>query len=51
MYIVVDLPQTQKFYDSLRVVVDPLTESARFIPIKSSYSAEDYARIFLDEIV
>ena len=25
--------------------------SARFIPIKSTYSAEYYARIFIDEIV
>lgn len=31
--------------------MDRLTKSARFIPIKSSYSAEHYVRIFLDEIV
>ena len=33
------------------MVVDRLSKSSRFIPIKSSYSAEDYARNFLDEIV
>lgn len=51
MDFVVGLPRTQKSYDSIWVVVDRLIKFARFIPVKSSYSAEDYARIFLDEIV
>ena len=51
MDFVVGLPHPQKSYDSIWVVVDRLTKSARFIPIKSAYSPEDYARIFLDEIV
>ena len=33
------------------MVVDRLTESSHFIPIKSTYSADDYAKIFIDEIV
>ena len=33
------------------MVVDKLTESTHFILIKSTYSAEDYAKIFIDEIV
>ena len=45
------LPQTQKLYDSIWVVVDRLTEFAHFITIKFTYSAQDYARIFIDEIV
>ena len=48
---VVGLPRTQKKYDSIWVIVDRLTKSAHFIPIKSTYSAADYARIFIDEIV
>ena len=51
MDFVVGLPRTQKSYDFIWVVVDRLNKSARFIPIKSSYLAEDYATIFLDEIV
>ena len=51
MDFVVGLPRTQKSYDSIWVVVDQLTKSARFIPVKSSYPAEDYARIFVDKIV
>ena len=31
--------------------VDRLTKSSHFIPVNSTYSAEDYARIFIDEIV
>ena len=49
MDFVVGLPRTQKSYDSIWVVVDRLTKHARFIPVKSSYSEEDYAKIFLDE--
>ena len=51
MDFVVGLPHTQKSYDSIWVVVDRLTKSASFILVKSTYSAEDYARIFLAEIV
>ena len=51
MVFVVGLHQTQKAYNSIWVIVDMLTKSLHFIPIKSTYSAEDYARIFIDEIV
>ena len=44
------LPWTQKSYDSIWVVVDRLTNSARFISVKSTYLVEDYARVFLDKI-
>ena len=51
MDFVVGLPLTQKSYDSIWVVVVGLTKSARFISIKSTYSARDYERTFLYEIV
>ena len=51
MDFVVGSPRTEKSYNSIWVVVDRLSKSARFIPIKLTYSAEDYARIFIDEIV
>ena len=51
MDFVVDLPRTQKQYDSIWVIVDRLTKFANFIPVKSTYSADEYARIFIDEIV
>ena len=51
MNFVVGLPRTQKSYDSIWLVVYQLTKFSRFILVKSSYLAEDYDRIFLDEIV
>ena len=33
------------------MVVDRLNKSARFILIKYTYSVEDYAKIFINEIV
>ena len=51
MDFVVGFHRTQKQYDSIWVVVDRLTKSVYFILVKSTYSAEDYARIFIDEIV
>ena len=33
------------------MVADRLTKFAHFIPVKSTYSAKYYARIFIDEIV
>ena len=51
MDFVIGLPRTQKSYDSIWVVVDQLTKSTHFIPVKSTYLEEDYARIFLDKIV
>ena len=50
MDFVVGLPRTQKQYDFIWVIVDRLTKSAHFIPVKYTYLAEDYARIFIDEI-
>ena len=51
MDFIVGLPRTQSSYDSICVVVDRFTKYAHFIPVKSTYSAEDYARILIDEIV
>ena len=51
MDFVIGLPQTQRQNDSIWVIVDRLTKSTHFIPIKSTYTADDYARVYIDEIV
>ena len=51
MNFVLGLPRKQKQYDSIWVIVDRLTKSVHFIPVKSTHSIEDYAMIFIDEIV
>ena len=47
----VGFPRTQKQYESIWVIGEIMTKSVHFIPFKSTYSAEDYARIFIEEIV
>lgn len=51
MDFVVSLPRTQKSYDFIWAIVDRLNKFAHFIPIGSTYSAEDYSRIIIDDIV
>jgi hypothetical protein len=45
------LPKTRKGHDSIWVIVDRLTKSAHFLPIKTSNSADDLAKLYIKEIV
>ena len=51
MDFVVGLPKTMGKYDSIWVIVDRLTKSAHFIPVKVTYNAEKLAKIYFSEIV
>ena len=51
MDFVVGLPKTMSKYDSIWVIVDRLTKSAHFIPVKVTYNAEKIAKIYISEIV
>jgi hypothetical protein len=51
MDFVTKLPRTSSGYDSIWVVVDRLTKSAHFLPIRETYSVEKLAKIYIDEIV
>ena len=48
---VVGLPKCRKHHDFIWVIVDKMTKSANFIPVKSTYRADDYVRLYIDEIV
>ena len=48
---VVGLPKTMGMYDSIWVIVDRLTKSAHFIPVKVTYNAEKLAKLYISEIV
>lgn len=45
------LPRTQIGHDSILVIVDRLTKSAHFLPVKSTYRASQYAELFISENV
>nr|GFD37086.1 putative reverse transcriptase domain-containing protein [Tanacetum cinerariifolium] len=51
MDFVTGLPRTQRRHDAIWVVVDPLTKSAHFLPIRKDYSVSRLAKIFQQEIV
>ena len=51
MDFITGLPRSPRKYDSIWVIVDRLTKSAHFLPIRTNYSAEDYARLYIREIV
>ena len=51
MDFVVGLPQARSQNDLIWVIVDILTKSTHLIPVKSTYSTDDYARIYINEVV
>ncbi|KAI3797676.1 hypothetical protein L1987_32938 [Smallanthus sonchifolius] len=51
MDFITKLPRTSSGYDSIWVIIDRLTKSAHFLPIREDYKVEKLARIYIDEIV
>ena len=51
MDFIVGLPKTSKEYDSIWVIVDRLTKSAHFLPVKTIYRAQHYAELYISRIL
>ena len=51
MDFVVGLPLTGRKHDSIWVVVDRLTKSAHFLPVRTGYSLDKLAEHYIKEIV
>jgi transposase InsO family protein len=51
MDFIVRLPRTRASYDFIWVVVDRLTKSAHFIPVKTSYNSVVLAELYISWIV
>jgi hypothetical protein len=51
MDFIVGLPTMQRGFDSIWVIVDHLTKSAHFIPVKSNYHPHQYADIYFQQVV
>ena len=50
MDFVTGLPTVQGGYDSIMVIVDMLTKVAHLIPVKTTYTAADIAKVFIKEV-
>jgi hypothetical protein len=48
---IVGLSRTQVGYDSIWVIVDPLTKVAHFILVKTTYSGAKLAELYMSRIV
>ena len=51
MDFITGLPRTRRQRDSIWVIVDRMIKFSRFLAVKTTYSTEDYAKIYLTEIV
>ena len=51
MDFITKLPRTSSGHDSIWVIIDRLTKSAHFLPIRETYSVEKLSRIYINEIV
>jgi hypothetical protein len=51
MDFVVWLTRTPSGHDSIWVIIDRLTKSTHFLPVKTTYSVEKYAKVYIAEIV
>ena len=51
MDFVVDLPRSPRGRDAIWVVVDRLTKSMHFIPMKTMSSAQDLVPLYIKEVV
>ena len=51
MDFVSGFPRMQSGYDCIWVIVDRLTKSTHFLPVKKTFSMERLARLYVDDIV
>ncbi|GJT29686.1 putative reverse transcriptase domain-containing protein [Tanacetum coccineum] len=51
MDLVTKLPRSSSGYEAIWVIMNKLTKSAHFLPIREDYKTEKLARIYINEIV
>ncbi|KAF5803619.1 putative nucleotidyltransferase, Ribonuclease H [Helianthus annuus] len=51
MDLLTKLPKTSRGFDAIWVVVDRLTKSAHFIPIRETYTSEKMSEVYTNEII
>ena len=51
MDFITGLPRSHKLHDSIWVIIGRRTKSAHFLPVNTTYLTEDYATLYLQEVV
>lgn len=51
MDFITGLPRSQNQCDSIWVIIDRITKSIHFLPMRTNYSMEDYSKLYLAEIM
>ena len=51
MYFSTGFPRTRRQPDSIWLILDRMTKCSRFLAVKTTYSAEDYATLYINEIL
>ena len=51
MDFITGLPRTSRQHDSIWVIVGRMTKSSRFLAVKITDSAEDYAKLYINKIM
>ena len=50
MDFITGFPRSRRQHDSIWVVNDRMTRLAHFLPVKTTYSDEDYAKLYIQEV-
>ena len=51
MDFITGLPRLRRQHDSIWVISNRMTKSTYFLPVNTTYSAEDYPMLYLQEVV
>lgn len=51
MNLIVGLPKTSSYHNTIWIIVDKLTKSAHFLAVNTTYSTNKLARLYIEEIV
>ena len=51
MDFIIGLPRTRREDNFIRVIVDRMTKSSRFLAVKTTNSEEDYVKLYINEVV
>ncbi|WMV29209.1 hypothetical protein MTR67_022594 [Solanum verrucosum] len=51
MDFITGLLRSRRQHDSIWVIIDRMTKSTHFLPVKTTNSAEDYAKLYIQEVV